>query len=288
MPTTGHRRAAQTRRRRSSVTRTIIPGLGLLAVLGSAVAVVVQDEPATGSNAAAAVADPESASALVVADPPTTVSRSAERAPLADAATIEAEITGTKFAVKDLSVFADSDRTSPKLASVKKDETVDVTGVTEGGFTQIIHKGVARWVVTASIADEKAEPAPPPPPALSTAPCALGSGVESGLQPDSVRVYRAVCAAFPQIATYGGIGGRGEHATGQAVDIMVSSDLGNQISQFLMDHRAELGVEYIIWRQRIWRPSTSASWRPMSDRGSATANHYDHVHVTTYGASGTL
>jgi hypothetical protein len=38
-------------------------------------------------------------------------------------------------------------------------------------------------------------------------------------------------------------------------------------------------VKYIIWRQRIWYPS-SGTWRGMADRGSATANHYDHVHVS--------
>jgi hypothetical protein len=29
-------------------------------------------------------------------------------------------------------------------------------------------------------------------------------------------------------------------------------------------------------------------WRPMDDRGSSTANHMDHVHVTTFGNRGTL
>ena len=38
---------------------------------------------------------------------------------------------------------------------------------------------------------------------------------------------------------------------------MVSTDVGNQIAEFLQEHRAELGIEYIIWHQRIWRPSTS-------------------------------
>ena len=27
-------------------------------------------------------------------------------------------------------------------------------------------------------------------------------------------------------------------------------------------------------------------WRWMEDRGSTTANHYDHVHVTVYGNAG--
>ena len=27
-------------------------------------------------------------------------------------------------------------------------------------------------------------------------------------------------------------------------------------------------------------------WRGMSDRGNATANHFDHVHISVYGNSG--
>lgn len=51
------------------------------------------------------------------------------------------------------------------------------------------------------------------------------------------------------------------------------------------DHR-RLGVQYIIWRQRIWNATRSddrgrvswASWRRMDDRGSPTENHMDHIH----------
>ena len=46
---------------------------------------------------------------------------------------------------------------------------------------------------------------------------------------------------------------------------------------------AALGIEYIIYSQRIWSVERGGEgWRAMSDRGSATANHYDHVHVTVY------
>lgn len=294
MATSGHRRAAPIARtrRRSTLTRTLIPGLGLAAVLGSAVAVVVQDDPVTTRVDAVAAAEqlPTGVDTLVVADPPTRVSRSAERAPLPNESAMQADVTGTLFAVKDLSIFADSDRESAKLASVKKGDKVDVTGETKDGWTQVIHKNRPRWVVSKSVAEQMPKPKPPPPPpepTLSAAPCAAGSGIESGLQPDTIKVYRAVCAAFPEVTTYGGPGGAGEHATGQALDIMISSDTGTEIADFLMKHRAELGVEYLIWRQRIWRPATSGAWRPMSDRGSPTANHFDHVHVTTYGASAT-
>jgi hypothetical protein len=43
-----------------------------------------------------------------------------------------------------------------------------------------------------------------------------------------------------------------------------------------------LGVEYVIWEQRILTSPTGA-WKAMADRGSATANHMDHPHVNYVG-----
>ncbi len=243
-------------------------------MLTAATAVVVQS-PGAEAPATAAASDVLTHAS---AEPPTTVSRSAERPPLPNEAEVEAEITGVMYAVEKLPVHADSDADSPELAMIAAGDTVDVTGKTRGGWTQIMHNGAPRWVATDGVTKE--EP-------LGTAPCPLGSGVERGLQPDTVKVYRAVCAKFPQITRYGGIAGRGEHATGHSLDIMVSSDLGNDIAAFLQENRAELGIEYLIWRQRIWRPATSGAWRGMSSRGGATANHMDHVHVTTYGTAAT-
>jgi hypothetical protein len=249
-------------------------------MLGSAVAVVVH-QPAPASTSVAALAEPARADVLAEAEaePPTEVSRDAERPPLPNASETQAKITGLMYATQKTAVHADSDASSPTLATVGFRDSVDVTGDEDGDFTQIMHKGAPRWVATEDLATER--PAEP----LGTAPCPYGS--EAGLRPDTIKVHRAVCAKFPQITRYGGVAGRGEHATGQALDIMVSSDLGTQIASFVMKHRAELGVEYIIWRQRIWRPATSPGWRGMSDRGGATANHMDHVHVTTYGSSAT-
>jgi hypothetical protein len=74
------------------------------------------------------------------------------------------------------------------------------------------------------------------------------------------------------------------HPSGLAIDYMVLSDtaLGNAIVQYQIDHWGELGVEYVIYQQRILTSPTGA-WKQMEDRGSATANHYDHVHVNYLG-----
>ena len=56
-----------------------------------------------------------------------------------------------------------------------------------------------------------------------------------------------------------------------------------QVADFVRANFSDLGVNYVIHAQQIWSVDRSSEgWRFMEDRGSVTANHYDHVHVTTY------
>jgi hypothetical protein len=111
--------------------------------------------------------------------------------------------------------------------------------------------------------------------------CASGSGVESGLAANTILVHRAVCTTYPSITAYGGLSGSGgEHATGRALDIMVSGSLGVDVAAWLRANYATFGITEIIYQQKIWTTTRSSEgWRAMTDRGSATANHYDHIHV---------
>ncbi|MCZ2816092.1 hypothetical protein [Modestobacter sp. VKM Ac-2984] len=70
------------------------------------------------------------------------------------------------------------------------------------------------------------------------------------------------------------------HPSGLAVDYMVMSNaaLGDAIVAYHVANWAELGVDYIIWEQRMLS-SPGGSWKQMEDRGSVTANHMDHPHV---------
>ena len=77
------------------------------------------------------------------------------------------------------------------------------------------------------------------------------------------------------------------HNSGMAVDFMVpvSSAQGDQLAEYLTKHMDELGVYYIIWKQRFYMPQQNIygpanTWNMMSNRGGITANHYDHVHVS--------
>ncbi|WP_218938491.1 transglycosylase family protein [Modestobacter altitudinis] len=76
----------------------------------------------------------------------------------------------------------------------------------------------------------------------------------------------------------------GGHPSGLAVDYMVLSNatLGDEIVAYHLAHWDELGVDYIIWEQRILT-SPTGSWKQMEDRGGITANHMDHVHVNYEG-----
>lgn len=277
-----HRHAApRTIRRRSRSSRAVLPVVGLLTLGAAATAVVVHEGDAAPVSAEVVAQQKDLfATSVSQGEEPATVSRSAERAPLPNVAAVEDEIKGTRFATTALEVHAAAKSSSPVLAKVASGDTVDITGKVTGSWAEIMHKGLPRWVKASGLAKEMP---------LGTSPCASGSGSERGLRPDTIKVHRAVCALFPSIARYGGVAGRGEHATGQALDIMVGvgNPIGDDVAAFLMEHRQELGIEYIIWKQRIWRPATSGGWRGMSDRGGATANHYDHVHVTTYGSSAT-
>ncbi|SDS44570.1 hypothetical protein SAMN04489752_1733 [Brevibacterium siliguriense] len=114
----------------------------------------------------------------------------------------------------------------------------------------------------------------------SAPPCSVSSSIESGLLPNAVNGYRAVCAKFPEVKTFGGRrpGTGSDHNTGEAVDIMITGSTGDRIADYLIQNQGALNVKYVIWKQRIWMPGQG--WKGMEDRGSATANHFDHVHAS--------
>jgi hypothetical protein len=234
-------------------------------------------------------ADHAGANAQLVADPSAAigVSRGGFREPkivLPSAPPAsEVTVTGATFVFHDdaADLYAVPDDTTDVVETVAPDSKVGTTGETRDGYTQVVHADKVGWVKTESLVTGRS---------LSMSSCATGDAVEKGLQPDTVRVHRAVCALFPQITRFGGVGGGGEHATGRALDIMTKDlELGTAIANLVGQHWRELGVSQIIWQQHIWTAQRSGDgWRPMKGRGSDTANHKDHVHVTTLGNAGSL
>ncbi|SDP35409.1 hypothetical protein SAMN04489867_2167 [Pedococcus dokdonensis] len=104
-----------------------------------------------------------------------------------------------------------------------------------------------------------------------------------GMTPNAIAVINAVKAEFPGSGPFGGYrpGDPLDHGTGHAVDIMCGTTEGNEIAAFVQANAKTLNVKYVIWRQRIWYPN-GGGWQAMEDRGSPTANHMDHVHVSVY------
>ena len=101
-----------------------------------------------------------------------------------------------------------------------------------------------------------------------------------GLGSNAQGVYSAVRTRFPDMTNIGGYraGDPGDHGSGKAVDIMVTGSRGDEVAAWLQQNAGRLNISYIIWKQRIWHPG--GSWQSMSDRGDATQNHFDHVHVS--------
>ena len=111
-----------------------------------------------------------------------------------------------------------------------------------------------------------------------------------GLRPQTIKFKEQVINELG-LTDIGGYrpGDPEDHGKGLAVDVMVpeSSEIGDRVAQYAIDHMQENGISYIIWKQRFYAPVNNIygpanTWNEMPDRGSVTENHYDHVHVSFY------
>lgn len=146
------------------------------------------------------------------------------------------------------------------------------------------------------------------------APCPIDNEpfATGAITPLTCAAHRTIVANFRDHLVHSGnckrdVDDGGEHFKGRACDYMTSpigvhstgndEQVGIQITEFVMNNHAQLGVKYIIWYQSIWHPDRSSCdgpptysanvpnlshgiWCGMGDRGSVTENHYDHVHVS--------
>jgi hypothetical protein len=97
-------------------------------------------------------------------------------------------------------------------------------------------------------------------------------------------VHRAICARYPSVKAFGGVRADSlpEHPSGRALDAMISdSGSGWAIARWVRANAKQLGASEVLYAQHIWTVQRSSEgWRTFPDRGSVTANHYDHVHVS--------
>jgi hypothetical protein len=288
-----HRHKRDTDARRKPRAALVAAPLALLATAGAVTIGVLASSPVTAGNLLAKDAADISGVAPREARRTDGVSRAQSRrvaARLEKTHERSNQMVITRTAVRtadtrlwttaDLNLWSGSGKDAKETGELEAGKRVLVTGRKAGDREEVVIDGEPRWVTAGYLSDEKPVAAAA---GLSMAPCP-DPGVESGLTSSAVYLYRSVCNAFPQITSYGGWDGHGEHASGRALDIMTSDvELGTAIADFLREHAVELKLYDIIWRQRIWTQERGGEgWRAMSSRGSATANHYDHVHVATY------
>jgi hypothetical protein len=209
------------------------------------------------------------------------VSRSARRVTLEE----RPEPIGFRYATVALNLRTEPSEKAKVVDVVDAATKVAITGRTEKGFAEVARGGIAYWVSAEYLAKKKPKPekAESTTAAAAPAPGNCTATPPSGVVSQAMVVFEAVCSNFPSITTYGGWRNDGEHSDGHAIDVMVSGEEGWQVAEFLRAHAAEFNLYDIIYSQKIFtQERASEGWRSMEDRGSTTANHYDHVHVAVY------
>lgn len=109
--------------------------------------------------------------------------------------------------------------------------------------------------------------------------CGLDTSGLGAVKANALAAARFLGCRFGEPTMYGvaGRGGASDRPGGRAVDFMVDRATGDALAACALRHADELGITYVIWRQRI---NFGSGWQPMADRGGATANHMDHVHIS--------
>jgi hypothetical protein len=256
----------------------------LVTVAATAVAVVIGATGGAASAvgvpaaAAAAASEPLIADSLTVVKPASLTSSTAKAKAKAKAAVIA---VSRQYTEGSLNVRSEPDVKADLLGRIGVATRVEATAEIEGDYRKIVFEDGYGWVLAESLSDSDTMAVPE---GTSMEPCSRGSAVENKLRKTTIFIYRSVCPLFPAVNSYGGwrAGGMAFHKNGRALDIMLTpgeeSALGHRIANYLIAHRTEFKIDHIIFEQHIWTPG-NPHWRKMADRGSANANHYNHVHV---------
>jgi uncharacterized protein YraI len=293
-----HRHKRETNARRKPKAVVVAGPLAVLATASAVTLGVLGTTPSTPEFLAAETASSADDATSAPAPPPASrdevVSRGGARAKVQKVQKVQKEpskldlvlsAAATQKAIKTadtklwtqapLNLWTEPGEAAENVGELEAGIEVLVTGRSLFGRDEVVIDGESRGVTTGYLSTEE--------PFTLGGDCTNGSSVPSGVSPNIVLVHEAVCSEFPEITSYGTFRSDGEHSQGLAIDIMVSGDRGWEVAEFVRDYYSELGVSYIIYSQNIWSVERSSEgWRPMEDRGSTTANHYDHVHVTTY------
>ena len=109
-----------------------------------------------------------------------------------------------------------------------------------------------------------------------------------GLQPSAANFANDVANRYGTTDIYGvRQGDSGDHGSGNAVDVMTynNTQLGQEVADYATSNMEANNISYVIYQQKFYAPTENKygpayTWNQMPDRGSDTANHMDHVHVS--------
>ncbi|MCT1458737.1 SH3 domain-containing protein [Aestuariimicrobium sp. p3-SID1156] len=199
---------------------------------------------------------------------------------------------GTRYATTDVNVRSGPGTSYSIVGSLPQGGETQVTGTVTNGFAAVVVDGATRWVSAQYLSSTKPAPLNPSPPVGGDGLNLRGSSGLAGLEPNARNIVNVIASKWGLTTFYGvRADPLPDHPSGHAVDAMIpnyrsasQNALGWEIASYLRANARALGVQYVIWDQKIWNIARDKEgWRSMADRGGDTANHKDHVHVTTVG-----
>lgn len=114
------------------------------------------------------------------------------------------------------------------------------------------------------------------------------TAVPAAVSPQTEALIDAVRQQFPAISAVSALRPTDldpGHRQGRAVDFMIPNStapagiaLGNAVVDYVWRSDPRWHIDYVLWRRAYLDSPTNSI--PMEDRGSPTANHETHVHVT--------
>jgi hypothetical protein len=259
-------RSSRTGRRfRPAPSSRVAYSLGIAGVCAMAVVNLLPGEPAeAGTQDAASVAD-----ALGITASPTGTTTS-------EAPALLQELTASR---------AERDAEQVEAAAVQAQAEESAAAAKAAEEARLAAEAAAKAAAEAEAAKAAELAAAAPAAATAVAKISNSAGAIKAVAQaaaNAVVTYVPGAAGMTIGGTRASAADPGGHPSGLALDYMTSGALGDAIVEYHRAHWDELGVEYIIWKQRMLS-SPGGSWKGMEDRGSATANHMDHVHVNYRG-----
>lgn len=191
--------------------------------------------------------------------------------PIAAAVTLTVGLVVTFWAVRVSDQPVDPAGAAAQLAAPSIPVSQDLRPVTTSTTASPTSQPPATTTVPPVTTTAPKTTTPPPAPPCPT--------ILDGVKPHVAQVGHHLAAKFDvdDIGGAAGRGGSGDHPLGLALDFMVDTGTGNALADHVLANRRAFGVTYVIWRQRY---NDGSGWSAMEDRGSPTANHMDHVHVS--------